>query len=71
MAVPERLRLSEEAIANKRKYDQQYIKDNYKYFAVAVPKEEYEDFMKLLKKNNLSKINFFRESIKNLKEKKF
>ena len=71
MAVPERLRLSDEAIANKRRYDQEYIKEHYKHLVIALPIEEYEDLKKTLKNNKLTNVGFIRESLKNLKEKKF
>lgn len=64
----EKDRLSENAIANKRRYDSEYLKEHYKLFAVGLPKEEYEDLCKLIKKNKLSKVQFVRNAFEDLKK---
>lgn len=61
-------KLSDTAKANKYRYDSEYLKENYKTFAVCLPKSEYEDYCELLKKLNVSKINFIRNTFKELKK---
>jgi hypothetical protein len=67
----EQERLSPEAIANKRAYNLQYRREFYRQFAIAVPKEEFDEAMLILKKNNMSKIEFFRSAIQALNKGKF
>ena len=66
----EKDRLSEEAIANKRRYDLEYIKQNYKYFSISAPKEEVEDIKKTIKQHGFAYVDFLRLCIKLLKEGK-
>jgi len=66
----EKERLSEEAIANKRRYDKEYLKENYKQFSVSLPKEELLDIKKTIKQNSLTNSEFLRLCIKLLKDGK-
>ena len=66
----EQERLSEEAIARKRLYDAEYIKEKYVRKSISIPKEEYQEYEKLLKDNKLTKMEFLRLSMKALKEGK-
>lgn len=61
--------LSETAAANKYRYDREYIKENYKYFSVALPKEEYQELKDILKENKLGNVEFVRKAIEKLKKK--
>lgn len=63
-------RLSAEAIENKRRYNAEYIKTHYVRKSVSLPKEEYEKYQQLLKKNNLTAVNFIRLAMKQLEEGK-
>lgn len=55
---------------NQNKYIQQYHKENYARFLVDLPKEEKEEFDRILKDNHLSKAEFLRQAIKDFKKKK-
>lgn len=66
--MAEKDRLSETAIANKRRYDAEYLKEHYKLFAVGLPIEEYNDLCEFIKKNKMSKVEFVRQSFKKAKE---
>lgn len=68
MRKSERERLSDEAIANKRKYDQNYLKENYKLFAVGLLKEEYEELKWLIKENGISNVEFVRIAMRKLQD---
>lgn len=54
---------------NQKKYIQQYNKDHYKTFKVDLKIEELEELNQLLKKMKLSKADFLREAIRQLKNK--
>lgn len=58
--MTEKDRLSEEAIANKRRYDNEYLINNYKNFVAHIPNEEYELYTEILKKLKLTKVQFIR-----------
>ena len=66
----EKERLSEEAIANKRRYDNEYLKELYKNFVVHIPKDECEEYDELLKKLGLSRVQFIRKIFKMINEGK-
>jgi hypothetical protein len=66
--MTEKDRLSETAIANKRRYDQEYWKEHYKMFSVGVPIEEYEDYMKMIKNKKMTKVEFLRKAFKYIKD---
>ena len=55
---------------DKRKYDIEYMNKNRKQFRASLKKEEYEELMDLLKKYNLSNVDFVRIGKDNLKKKK-
>jgi hypothetical protein len=63
-------RMSPEAIENKRRYNAEYFKEKYARISFGIPKEEAEEFKKLMKKNGFSNIEFLRLCIKLLKEGK-
>lgn len=54
---------------NQKKYIQQYQKKNYSVFKVDLKKEEKLELDTLLKKENLTKAQFLRNAIQELKEK--
>ena len=56
----EKDRLTDTAIANKRRYDNEYLLTNYKNFVVHIPKDEYELYEEILKKLHLTKVQFIR-----------
>ena len=60
MAKYEKDRLSEEAIDNKRRYDNEYLRENYKNFVVHIPKEECENYDEIIKQYGLSRVQFIR-----------
>ena len=62
--------LSPEAIANKRKYNLEYRKQHYKNFTVGLPNEEFEEAIKILSDNGMSKIEFVRIAINMVKNGK-
>lgn len=66
----EEQRMSPEAIANKRRYNAEYFKENYSRVSFGMPKKEIEEFKKLMKQNNFSNIEFLRLCIKMLKDGK-
>ena len=52
---------------NQQKYIQEYNKEHYKAFKVDLKVDELKELEALLKKNNLSKAQFLRDAIENLK----
>lgn len=52
---------------NQSKYITTWQKENKKQFKVSLDLNEFEEADKLLKENNLSKIDFVRLALKNLK----
>lgn len=66
----EQERLSPEAIANKRRYNLDYRKRNYKNLTVGLTLEEYDEAKKILSDNNLSNLEFFRLALYLLKNGK-
>lgn len=66
----EKDRLSEDAIANKRRYDAEYMKENYKQFHISMPSKEVEDAKRLIKEKGFTNVDFFRLCLKLLKEDK-
>lgn len=66
----EKERLSEEAIANKRRYDAEYLKENYGQLAISLPKQELKDIKRVIKDNGLTNSEFLRLCVKLLKEGK-
>lgn len=54
---------------NQREYIQQYQKKHYAVFKVDLKKEEKEELDTLLEKENLSKAQFLRNAIQELKSK--
>lgn len=55
---------------NQSKYIQEYRKENKKQFNVDLNKEEFEELDKLLKEKGMTKVEFVRQAIERLKEKK-
>lgn len=55
---------------DKAKYDIEYKKKNKKQFKVELNLDEMDELNKLLKKYNLTKIQFVRNAIIDLKQKK-
>lgn len=53
---------------NQSKYIQEYIKKNKKQFKVDLNIAEYEELKQLLKKHNLSNVQFVRNAIEQLKK---
>lgn len=53
---------------NKKEYDLNYKKNNIKKFVVDLKKQEFEELELLLKNNHLTKAQFLRNSIQNLKK---
>lgn len=53
----------------KKDYDLKFKKEHYKQFKVCLKNGEYENLKELLKKNNLTNIQFVRNAIKDLKNK--
>ena len=66
----EKERLSDDAIANKRAYNQLYMKENYIRKSISIPRVDYEKYEKLLKDNKMTKIEFIRLAFKALAEGK-
>lgn len=54
---------------NKKEYDSFYRKNNYLQFKVDLKKSEKEELDILLKENNITKAEFLRNAIKELKKK--
>ena len=67
----EKHRLSSEAIANKRRYDSEYLKEYYTYFTFHISKEEAKKFNDILKEKKLRKIDFLRQAFTLLEKDKF
>lgn len=55
---------------NQNKYIQEYVKLHKKQFKVDLNKDEHAELKDLLKKHNLSNVQFVRNAIENLKNKK-
>lgn len=55
---------------DKKEYDKNFLKKNYKTFKVDLKKEEWENADKLLKKNNISKVELVRIALKLLEKGK-
>lgn len=55
---------------NKKEYDREYLKKNYKTFKVELKKEEWEKADKLLKEHNISKVELVRIALKLLEKGK-
>lgn len=55
---------------NQSKYIQEWNKQNKKQFKVNLNIPEYEELKNLLKKNNLSNVQFVRNALNELKKKK-
>lgn len=53
---------------NQNKYIQEYKKEHYKTFKVDLKNEEWEQLEKLLKEKKLTKAEFLRRAIKELKK---
>ena len=53
---------------NQLEYKLKYSKEHYKVFKVDLKKEEMEELNKLLEKHKLTKAEFLRQSIENLKK---
>lgn len=70
MGKYEKDRLSDDAIGNKRRYDNEYLKENYKNWVAHLKKEECEEFDELLKKFGISRIQFIRLIFKKINEGK-
>lgn len=54
---------------NQNKYIQDYIKQHKKQFKVDLNIDEHAELKELLKKNNLSNVQFVRNAIEDLKTK--
>lgn len=54
---------------NQKKYIQEYIKEHKKQFKVDLNIDEYNELKELLKKNNLSNVQFVRNAITELKKR--
>jgi len=52
---------------NKKEYDANYLKNNYKTFKVDLKKDEWEIADKLLKEHNITKVELVRLALKSLK----
>lgn len=61
---------SEQALANKRRYDIEYLKEKYGTFHLSMPKEELVEMKKLITSKGFTYIEFFRLCAKLLKEDK-
>ena len=51
---------------DKKKYDREYIKNNYKTFKVDLKNEEYERLNKKLDEKQITKATFLRKAIEKL-----
>lgn len=51
---------SKEGMQSKLDYISQYNKENYKFFAAQLKKEEYQDLKELLERKKLSNADFVR-----------
>ena len=54
---------------DKRKYDAEFKKNHYKHFLVDITIKEMEELNDLLNRHNLTKAQFLRNSINELKKK--
>lgn len=54
---------------NQSKYIQEYRKENKKQFNVDLNKEEWEELNKLLKEKGITKVQFVRNAIEELRKK--
>lgn len=54
---------------NQNKYIQEYKKEHKKQFKVDLNKEEHQELKELLKKHNLTNVQFVRNAIEDLKKK--
>ena len=52
---------------NQLKYIQKYNKEHYKTFKVNLPKEEWDELEALLQEKGMSKAQFLRDAIKQMK----
>lgn len=69
MTKYEKDRLSDDAIANKRRYDAEYLKDNYKQVHISLPKETADEFKELIKASGFdSNADFIRYCISKMNE---
>lgn len=66
----EQERMSPEAIANKRRYNLEYRKRNYKNFTVGLTVDEFNEANKILSNANISKLEFVRLALNLLKNGK-
>lgn len=66
----EQERMSPEAIANKRRYNLEYRKRNYKNFTVGFTVDEYNEAKKILSEHNMSNLEFVRLALNLLKNGK-
>ncbi len=55
---------------NKKEYDKNFLKNNYKTFKVDLKKEEWEKADKLLKNKKITKVELVRIALKLLEEGK-
>ena len=55
---------------DKKEYDKNFLKNNYKTFKVDLKKEEWERADQLLKDKNISKVELVRIALKMLEEGK-
>ena len=53
---------------NQIKYIQQYNKEHYKTFKVNLKIKEYDELDKILKKKNLTKADFLKKAIEDIKK---
>lgn len=53
---------------NQIKYIQQYNKEHYKTFKVNLKIKEYDELDKILKKKNLTKADFLKKAIEEIKK---
>ena len=55
---------------DKKKYDKEYIKNNYKTFKVDLKNDEYEKLNKKLEEKQITKATFLRKAIEKLENDK-
>lgn len=53
---------------NQQKYIQEYNKQHYKTFKVDLKKDEFDELEELLNKKRITKAQFLRDAINNLKK---
>lgn len=56
---------------DKKKYDREYIKNNYKTFKVDLKNEEYDRLNKKLEEKKITKATFLRKAIEKLENDEF